>query len=146
MRAATPLFLAAFVACAESTETVGPKLPEHTAHAGCLVVGVSARHVTASAEVPLELTFDNECDVPVEVDTRRVKVEAMEDGAIEGELKPDDPRPQEHPGLLAPKHSAAELLAFGPVDKNATRVCVDPSDVNVLHPESAAGMVCLGIR
>lgn len=132
--------------CGASSEAPSPEMPTHTAHAGCLEVGVErARAHVRLDQVPLMLVFENDCEVPVDVDLRKLKIEASSD--IERTpLVPIDPRAEIHPGRLEPGQRATELLAYGPMAVDTSRICVDPTGADVDHMQSPAGIVCLDVR
>jgi len=120
-------------------------MPEHTAHAGCLEVGVEPLGTQGHADrVPLTLTFANRCDVPIDVDVRRLRVEG-ETSEGEEKLAAEDTRSTVHPGRLDPGQRAQELLAFGPVEGSLGRVCIDPSDMGGARLKGPAGVVCLDV-
>ena len=146
MRKAAIVALLALVSCFNDAEAPSPDMPEHTAHAGCLEVGVervSDRRAHAD-QVPLAITFQNQCGVAVEVDLRKLDVEGE---GPEGRraLHAYDPRLSMHPGRLDPRQRAEERLAFGPIDASYTRVCIDPSHADVAHVQQPAGVVCLDV-
>lgn len=121
-------------------------MPDHTAHAGCLEVGVERAHAHVRLdEVPLSLVFQNDCEVPVDVDLRKLKVVATTD--IDREtMQPIDTRIEVHPGRLDPGQRATELLAYGPVALDTSRICIDPSEADVDHVQRPTGIVCLEVR
>jgi hypothetical protein len=135
-----------FCGCGANAEAPSPDMPMHTAHAGCLEVGVErARANVPRNEVPLSLVFQNDCGVPLDVDLRKLKVIATTDLDHEA-MQPIDTRIEIHPGRLAPGQRATELLAYGPVAVDTSRICIDPSEADVDHIQHPAGIVCLDVR
>lgn len=103
----------------------------NTRRAGCIDIaaGTKASHEVGSDGVLVWVELGNRCDRAVPIDITRLRVAAHGDNHVSFPLAAFNPRAEIHPAQVAAHASGVERIEFYYVPADATRVCIDWSEM-----------------